>query len=64
MAMDGDVTTGMLIGETQAFPGGVRYGQHRVGGTNLSSPLFAALSTTCCPCTPATPTSASTTPTA
>jgi subtilase family serine protease len=43
VAMDGDVTTGMLIGETQAFPGGARYGQYRVGGTSLSSPLFAGM---------------------
>jgi subtilase family serine protease len=43
VAMDGDVTTGMLVGETQAFPNGVRYGQYRVGGTSLSSPLFAGM---------------------
>ncbi|HVM57470.1 MAG TPA: S53 family peptidase [Gaiellaceae bacterium] len=48
VAMDGDPTTGMLIGETQDFslpsrfgPPGVHYGEYRVGGTSLSSPLFA-----------------------
>jgi subtilase family serine protease len=43
VAMDGDVTTGMLIGETQTFPDGVYYDQYRVGGTSLSSPLFAGI---------------------
>jgi len=48
--MDGDPTTGMLIGETQNFslpsrfgPAGVHYGEYRVGGTSLSSPLFAGV---------------------
>ena len=47
VSMDGDPTTGMLIGETQLFslpsrfgPAGVHYGEYRVGGTSLSSPLF------------------------
>jgi subtilase family serine protease len=43
VAMDGDVTTGMLIGETQTFPEGAHYGQYRIGGTSLSSPLFAGM---------------------
>jgi len=50
VAMDGDPTTGMLIGETQNFsfssrfgPPGVHYGEYRVGGTSLSSPLFAGV---------------------
>ena len=43
VAMDGDVTTGMLIGETQIFPEGVHYDQYRIGGTSLSSPLFAGM---------------------
>ena len=50
VAMDGDPTTGMLIGETQNFslpsrfgPAGVHYGEYRVGGTSLSSPLFAGV---------------------
>jgi hypothetical protein len=41
--MDGDPTTGMLVGETQAFPDGVYYNQYRIGGTSLSSPLFAGV---------------------
>ena len=43
VAMDGDVTTGMLIGQTQTFPDGVYYDQYRIGGTSLSSPLFAGM---------------------
>jgi subtilase family serine protease len=43
VAMDADVTTGMLIGETQTFPDGVYYDQYRVGGTSLASPLFAGM---------------------
>ncbi len=50
VSMDGDPTTGMLIGETQNFslasrfgPAGVHYGEYRVGGTSLSSPLFAGV---------------------
>ena len=46
--MDADPTTGMLIGETQNFslasrfgPAGVHYGEYRVGGTSLASPLMA-----------------------
>jgi len=48
LAMDGDPTTGMLIGETQSYPlasrfgpAGVHYGEFRIGGTSLSSPLLA-----------------------
>jgi subtilase family serine protease len=38
----GDPTTGMLIGQTQTFPDGtVKYGEYRIGGTSLASPLFA-----------------------
>ena len=34
----------MLVGETQTFPdGSVRYGEYRIGGTSLSSPLFAGI---------------------
>ena len=43
-------TTGMMIGETQDFadasiwvPAGVHYGEYRIGGTSLSSPLFAGI---------------------
>ena len=43
VALDGDPTTGMLVGETQTFPNGVRYGEYRIGGTSLSSPLFAGV---------------------
>jgi hypothetical protein len=39
--MDGDPTTGMLIGETQQFPSGPAYGEFRIGGTSLASPLMA-----------------------
>lgn len=49
VAMDADPTTGMLIGITQAFPvntvfgQGTKYGEYRIGGTSLASPLFAGL---------------------
>jgi subtilase family serine protease len=43
VSMDGDPATGMLIGLTQRFPDGTRYGQYRVGGTSLSTPLFAGV---------------------
>jgi subtilase family serine protease len=44
VAMDGDPTTGMLVGETQRFPkGGVKYDEYRIGGTSLASPLFAGM---------------------
>ena len=45
IAMDGDPTTGMRVGQTQDFGtnGGVAYGEFRIGGTSLSSPLLAGL---------------------
>lgn len=43
VGLDADPTTGMLIGETQTFPEGVRYGEYRLGGTSLASPLFAGM---------------------
>jgi len=50
IAMDADPTTGMLIGETQDFaaptvfgPAGVHYGEFRIGGTSLASPLMAGV---------------------
>jgi subtilase family serine protease len=44
IALDGDPQTGMLVGETQTFPdGSVRYSEYRIGGTSLSSPLYAGL---------------------
>ncbi|HET7357845.1 MAG TPA: S53 family peptidase [Nocardioidaceae bacterium] len=40
----GDPTTGMLIGQTQTFPdGSTRYSEYRIGGTSLSSPLYAGM---------------------
>ena len=42
ISIDGDPTTGMLVGETQTFPNkDRRYGEYRIGGTSLSSPLMA-----------------------
>src|SRR6201999_764401 len=50
IAMDADPTTGMLIGITQNFalssvfgPPGNHYGEYRVGGTSLASPLIAGI---------------------
>ncbi|MBK9159007.1 MAG: S53 family peptidase [Propionibacteriaceae bacterium] len=50
VAMDGDPTTGMRIGQTQTFadasvwgPAGVHYGEFRIGGTSLAAPLFAGM---------------------
>lgn len=40
----GDPTTGMLIGQTQTYPNGTtHYGEYRIGGTSLSSPLFTGM---------------------
>ena len=41
VSMDGNPDTGLLVGETQRFPNGTRYGEYRIGGTSLSSPLLA-----------------------
>jgi subtilase family serine protease len=39
-----DPNTGYLIGQTQTFPdGSVKYSEYRIGGTSLSSPLFAGI---------------------
>lgn len=39
-----DPNTGYLIGETQTFPdGSVKYSEYRIGGTSLSSPIFAGI---------------------
>jgi subtilase family serine protease len=43
VGMDADPNTGMLVGETQTFPDGVRYDEYRIGGTSLASPLFAGM---------------------
>jgi subtilase family serine protease len=32
-----------LIGQTQTFPEGVSYGEYRIGGTSVASPIFAGL---------------------
>lgn len=39
----GDPTTGMLVGQTQSFPDGNYYDEYRIGGTSLSSPLYAGM---------------------
>jgi subtilase family serine protease len=39
-----DPNTGYLVGETQTFPdGSVKYGEYRIGGTSLASPLVAGV---------------------
>jgi subtilase family serine protease len=43
ISLDADPATGFLEGETQTFPDGVYYDQYRIGGTSLSSPLFAGV---------------------
>jgi subtilase family serine protease len=39
----GDPQTGLLVGQTQTFPEGEHYDEYRIGGTSLSSPIFAGL---------------------
>jgi subtilase family serine protease len=39
----GDPQTGYLVGQTQTFPDGASYDEYRIGGTSLSSPIFAGL---------------------
>lgn len=39
----GDPQTGLLVGQTQHFPDGSYYDEYRIGGTSLSSPIFAGL---------------------
>lgn len=41
VSMIGDPNTGFLEGQTQSFPDGNYYDQYRIGGTSVSSPLFA-----------------------
>ena len=43
ISVDGDPSTGMKIGQTQAFANGVYYDEYRLGGTSLSSPLMAGI---------------------
>jgi subtilase family serine protease len=38
-----DPQTGLLVGQTQAFPDGNFYDEYRVGGTSLASPIFAGI---------------------
>jgi subtilase family serine protease len=39
----GDPNTGMRVGQTQTFPNGTSYDEYRIGGTSLSSPLYAGM---------------------
>jgi subtilase family serine protease len=39
----GDPQTGLLVGQTQTFPDGRYYDEYRLGGTSLSTPIFAGL---------------------
>jgi subtilase family serine protease len=41
VSMVGDPNTGFVEGQTQSFPDGNYYDEYRIGGTSLSSPLFA-----------------------
>ena len=46
IGLDADPTTGMLVGETQRFGTNAKsdaYGEYRIGGTSLASPLFAGV---------------------
>jgi subtilase family serine protease len=43
VAMPADPNTGLLVGETQVFPNGTHYGEYRIGGTSLASPLMAGV---------------------
>lgn len=43
LAADADPSTGMLVGQTQTFTDGVHYGEYRIGGTSLASPLTAGM---------------------
>jgi subtilase family serine protease len=43
VAAIGDPQTGLLVGQTQSFPDGNYYDEYRIGGTSLSSPIFAGL---------------------
>ncbi|HEY8858377.1 MAG TPA: S53 family peptidase [Gaiellales bacterium] len=43
VGLDADPTTGMLVGETQIFPNGTEYGEYRIGGTSVASPLMAGM---------------------
>lgn len=44
VSMLADSTTGLLIGQTQAFANGTdKYSEYRIGGTSVSCPLFSGL---------------------
>jgi subtilase family serine protease len=44
VALNGDPSTGMLIGLTTTWPdGSTKYTQYRIGGTSVSSPMFAGM---------------------
>ena len=43
ISMPADPNTGLRIGQTQVFPKGTHYATYRLGGTSLSSPLFAGV---------------------
>ncbi len=44
VGMLGDPNTGFLVGQSQTRPNGkIRYSEYRIGGTSLSSPLFAGV---------------------
>lgn len=46
IGLDADPTTGMLVGQTQRFGTNYKsdaYGEYRIGGTSLASPLFAGV---------------------
>jgi subtilase family serine protease len=43
VAMPADPNTGLLVGETQKFPNGTHYGEYRIGGTSLATPLMAGV---------------------
>jgi subtilase family serine protease len=43
VGMVADPNTGMVVGQTQTFPEGVSYDEYRIGGTSLSTPLFAGV---------------------
>ncbi|MFD0329144.1 S8 family serine peptidase [Streptacidiphilus monticola] len=44
IAADGDPTTGFLVGQSETWPdGSIAYGEYRIGGTSLASPLIAGV---------------------
>jgi subtilase family serine protease len=44
VGMIADPNTGFLFGQSQTFPdGSVRYSEYRIGGTSVSSPMFAGV---------------------